>query len=100
MNLPNPWKARKLNFYIYSFLRNELDFIYQTDRELNDRQREALEYLTNRSHTEIVYGGAAGGAKSWTGWRSATCATRIRGYRGRATACKAADRKNRWRGMG
>jgi hypothetical protein len=65
-----------LDIRMQCFINGDTRFIYETDRGLNARQREALEHLTNRSHAEIVHGGAAGGAKSWTGWRgwrSAAC---------------------------
>jgi hypothetical protein len=74
--MDNPKKGiKQLNFYKFCFRTGIYEFIYYTPRGLNKRQREALEYLTNRSHTEIVYGGAAGGAKSWTGcaWLAFSC---------------------------
>ncbi|ARK09003.1 phage terminase large subunit [Fibrella sp. ES10-3-2-2] len=34
---------------------------------INSKQQQALECLTDNFTTELMYGGAAGGAKSWTG---------------------------------
>lgn len=49
------------------FELREFDFITVTPRGENIKQKRALQELTNGSATEILYGGASGGAKSWTG---------------------------------
>lgn len=49
------------------FKRRCFDFITCKDGKRHEKQGEALEYLTDDTHVEIMYGGAAGGAKSWTG---------------------------------
>ena len=49
------------------FKRRCFDFITCKDGTRHEKQGEALEYLTDDTHVEIMYGGAAGGAKSWTG---------------------------------
>ncbi len=53
------------------FKKGDFDFIVK--REVNgeikthEKQREALQLLTSGTYEEIMFGGAAGGAKSWTG---------------------------------
>lgn len=54
------------------FKKGNFDFIVtgkNEDNELvtHEKQREALEVLTSNKYEEFLYGGAAGGAKSWTG---------------------------------
>lgn len=49
------------------FQLGEFDFITVTERGENKKQLEALKELTSGTAKEILYGGAAGGAKSWTG---------------------------------
>ena len=58
------------------FLRRDFDFIVKgiaNNGELigqettHEKQREALNILTSNKYEQFLYGGAAGGAKSWTG---------------------------------
>lgn len=49
------------------FRRGIFDFITLSERGHHVKQEEALCILTDKTHTEFLYGGAAGGAKSWTG---------------------------------
>lgn len=49
------------------FSKGYFDFITTRDGVKHDKQDEALRILTDGDHVEILYGGAAGGAKSWTG---------------------------------
>lgn len=49
------------------FKRGIFDFIVERDGKRHKKQEEALKVLTDISTTELLYGGAAGGAKSWTG---------------------------------
>ena len=49
------------------FKRGCFDFITSRDGKRHEKQGEALRILTDRDHVEVLYGGAAGGAKSWTG---------------------------------
>lgn len=49
------------------FKRRDYDFITITERGKNSKQEEALKALTSGLVREVLYGGAAGGAKSWTG---------------------------------
>lgn len=49
------------------FKRGCFDFITCKDGKKHEKQEEALQILTDNEHVEFLYGGAAGGAKSWTG---------------------------------
>lgn len=49
------------------FKRGCYDFITCRDGLCHEKQGIALTILTDNDHVEILYGGAAGGAKSWTG---------------------------------
>lgn len=47
--------------------RGSYDFICKQGGKHHQKQEEALKLLTDDEHVEFLYGGAAGGAKSWTG---------------------------------
>ncbi|HUR65452.1 MAG TPA: terminase family protein [Chitinophagaceae bacterium] len=49
------------------FELGDFDFITVTDKGKNLKQEQALWELTKGVSREVLYGGAAGGAKSWTG---------------------------------
>lgn len=49
------------------FKRGCFDFITVKDGKKHEKQEKALQILTDTEHVELLYGGAAGGAKSWTG---------------------------------
>lgn len=49
------------------FRRGVFDFITEYDGIRHEKQDAALRILTDNDHSEFLYGGAAGGAKSWTG---------------------------------
>lgn len=49
------------------FLRGCFSFITTRGDRTHEKQEEALRILTDDEHVEVLYGGAAGGAKSWTG---------------------------------
>lgn len=49
------------------FKQRCFDFITMLGDKWHFKQEEALELLTDNESEEILYGGAAGGAKSWTG---------------------------------
>lgn len=57
------------------FKRGDFSFIVERDGVRHTKQEEALRILTNNSTVEFLYGGAAGGAKSWTGcvWEAMMC---------------------------
>lgn len=50
-----------------AFKRRLFDFITITPKGKHEKQEEALKILTDNETEEFLYGGAAGGAKSWTG---------------------------------
>lgn len=49
------------------FRRREFSFITTKSGKTHFKQQQALEILTDTNTKEFAYGGAAGGAKSWTG---------------------------------
>lgn len=55
------------NLYVESFKRGKFDFITTTGAGRHEKQHQALCFLTDHITDELGYGGAAGGAKSWTG---------------------------------
>jgi hypothetical protein len=57
------------------FMRGDFSFIVETEKGRNTKQEQALIELTQGVSREILYGGAAGGAKSWTGatWLTMMC---------------------------
>lgn len=71
------------------FELRDFDFITVTDRGKNWKQEAALQSLTSGNYREVLYGGAAGGAKSWTGaaWLTfmAECYPNTRWFVGRDT---------------
>ena len=61
-----------LQMRIELFRAGNFDFIVKGKNEYgelvtHEKQREALKILTSNKYEEFLYGGAAGGAKSWTG---------------------------------
>ncbi|KAA0126463.1 phage portal protein [Chryseobacterium sp. SN22] len=53
--------------YVAKFKRGNFDFITIHEGKKHLKQEEALKILTDKNTREFLYGGAAGGAKSWTG---------------------------------
>lgn len=49
------------------FRRKRFDFITKHDGKHHKKQEQALKILNDQNTEEFLYGGAAGGAKSWTG---------------------------------
>lgn len=49
------------------FKRKNFEFITDRDGKSHKKQNDCFQLLTDDVHTDVVYGGAAGGAKSWTG---------------------------------
>ena len=66
---------RKIKSYIDDFKSGNFDFITVYEGEKHQKQEKALQILTDTEHVEFLYGGAAGGAKSWTGcaWLAEMC---------------------------
>ena len=61
-----------IDVYSAMFKKGDFSFIVEGENEdgidvVHEKQRLALEILTSNKYEEFLYGGAAGGAKSWTG---------------------------------
>jgi hypothetical protein len=64
--------VKLIDIYAEMFRKGDFSFIVEGEDEdgnlvSHEKQREALEILTSGNYDEFLYGGAAGGAKSWTG---------------------------------
>lgn len=57
----------RIDIYKSLFKLRDFDFIAVNDGVRHEKQSQALHALTDNETTEVGYGGAAGGAKSWTG---------------------------------
>lgn len=57
----------RLDIYKNLFRQKDFDFITCTKGGKHVKQEQALQYLIDSVTNEVGYGGAAGGAKSWTG---------------------------------
>ncbi|WP_440881145.1 phage terminase large subunit [Tenacibaculum sp. C7A-26P2] len=66
-----------IDIAIQLFKDRVFDFITVFNGKMHKKQNEALLVLTDKETEELVYGGAAGGAKSWTGcvWLMFMCLT-------------------------
>lgn len=62
LSLVNPADIRK-----ELFKRGSFDFICTQNGKVHEKQKKALQILVDDETSEFAYGGAAGGAKSWTG---------------------------------
>ena len=60
-------KIQLFEFYVEKFKRGNFDFITTHNGLKHEKQEQALKILTDSETREFLYGGAAGGAKSWTG---------------------------------
>jgi phage terminase large subunit len=58
---------KELEIYKELFKREDFDFITITEKGKNHKQEQCLQALRSGQYKEVLYGGAAGGAKSWTG---------------------------------
>jgi phage terminase large subunit len=56
-----------LDLYKEAFKRGLFDFITVTEKGKNYKQEQALQILHDDECEELLFGGGAGGAKSWTG---------------------------------
>jgi phage terminase large subunit len=54
--------------YIKLFKRGEFSFITDSNGKTFEKQKETLKYLCDNQTTELMFGGGAGGSKSYTGW--------------------------------
>jgi phage terminase large subunit len=68
-------KLDLLQIRVELFKRGQFDFICMQDGIKHTKQEQALQILTDNITREFSYGGAAGGAKSWTGaaWIALMC---------------------------
>jgi len=75
IELLNEKHRRKVSDYPNQFKAGNFDFITVLDGKKHEKQEKALQILTNSEQVEFLYGGAAGGAKSWTGctWLTFMC---------------------------
>ncbi len=60
-------KIQLFEIYVEKFKRGNFDFITVHKGQKHLKQEQALKILTDSETREFLYGGAAGGAKSWTG---------------------------------
>ena len=60
-------KISPLEIKIEAYKRKMFGFITVRQSKKHTKQEEALQILTDTKTEEFLYGGAAGGAKSWTG---------------------------------
>lgn len=60
-------KIQLFEIYVEKFKRGNFDFITVHEGKKHLKQEQALQILTDKTTREFLYGGAAGGAKSWTG---------------------------------
>ncbi|WP_109437827.1 phage terminase large subunit [Aquimarina sp. AU119] len=65
--LETPIDINIVDVAITLFKKRVFDFITVIEGKRHKKQEEALKLLTDDKIEELVYGGAAGGAKSWTG---------------------------------
>ena len=56
-----------LGLKTHAYTRGIFDFITIREGKKNEKQEQALKILTNNITREFLYGGAAGGGKSWLG---------------------------------
>jgi phage terminase large subunit len=66
---------KRLSIYLELFKRKQFDFITVRNDKKHEKQEQALQVLTDNTTAELMFGGAAGGAKSWTGcvWLAFMC---------------------------
>lgn len=72
MSIPEPIQTlfnevKSFTFLKYAFKAGKFDFIIRREGKTHKKQLEALNILTDKQTEVLVFGGAAGGAKTWTG---------------------------------
>lgn len=63
----NKIKITRIEVYKSLFKRGAFDFVAKFKGKVNKKQREALDILSDNETEEFLYGGGAGGGKSWLG---------------------------------
>lgn len=61
------FKKGNFDFIVKGIATNSYGNYMIGDEAVHEKQREALKILTSNKYDEFLYGGAAGGSKSWTG---------------------------------
>lgn len=61
------FKAGDFDFIVKGIAKNSEGIFVEGEQATHLKQRRAFEILTDNYHEQFLYGGAAGGAKSWTG---------------------------------
>jgi len=61
------FKQGNFDFIVKGEAQNSETGVAEGEITTHHKQKQALEILTDRVHDQFLYGGAAGGAKSWTG---------------------------------
>jgi phage terminase large subunit len=71
----NLFKQGVFDFIVEGIASNSENDFEIGQEASHEKQRRALEILSDNEHDEFLYGGAAGGAKSWTGacWLIFSC---------------------------
>jgi phage terminase large subunit len=71
----NLFKQGVFDFIVEGIAANSENDFEIGEEASHQKQRRALEILSDNEHDEFLYGGAAGGAKSWTGacWLIFSC---------------------------
>lgn len=69
------FRQGNFDFIVEGIAENSEGDWTEDDIATHEKQRKALKILTDSEHDEFLYGGAAGGAKSWTGvtWLVFSC---------------------------
>jgi len=65
-------QVKLIDVYVEKFRQGDFSFIVTGENEegkivTHEKQQEALKILTSNKYEEFLFGGAAGGSKSWTG---------------------------------
>lgn len=66
MEIPEILSIPLIDLYREAFSRGLFEFITVTKNGYNEKQHKALQILTDTETEELLFGGAAGGSKTWT----------------------------------